>query len=81
MIYDSVTEETPIAQGDIFRSIARVEHQLNPFILSSEELVQKTTWKEVVENTEGNDTPLVGTFAVKKAWAIVISQGKRPNNC
>jgi len=73
MIYESVPDDEPIEQGDIFRSIPRTELSLAKMaIISSNEGAQETAWDELVQ--EGIGEPITAVVGIQPVTAIVISQ-------
>ena len=72
MIYEAVSTDVPIQQGDIFRNIPRVEFSMSQLIVDEgDEEKELTTWDEVVST--GSD-PVTALLPVEPVIGIVITQ-------
>jgi len=73
MIYESVREDEPLRQGDIFHSIPRVELSLATMaVLSSDDGPEETAWNNLIQ--DGLQEPVTAVVAIEAVTAIVISQ-------
>jgi len=78
MIYLPVATTDPIQQGDIFRSIPRIDFNLSSLAVVADgegEAALQTSWKDLVAK-EGNLSagPISAVLAMKSVSAIVITQ-------
>ena len=72
MIYQSVNEDEPIRQGDIFRSIPHLELSLSELTVVDDDHSESTTWETVVESS--GISPVTALVAVEPVFGIVITQ-------
>ena len=70
MIYDFPEPAAPIQQGDIFRSIPRIDAQLAELPVLDEDGSYTTDWRVLAEA----DNPTTAIVAMRPVYAIVITQ-------
>jgi hypothetical protein len=70
MIYEFAAQEAPIRQGDIFRSIPRIDLNLSSLpVKSGKEMVEDDWLRASLKNT-----PVAVLVAARPVWAIVVTQ-------
>ncbi|MCP5524361.1 MAG: hypothetical protein H7A46_22745 [Verrucomicrobiales bacterium] len=72
MIYETVSPEAPIRQGDIFSAVPRIELSLQDLsVLGKEDSLTSVNWRDLVS---GQHVPATVVCAVRPVPAIVITQ-------
>ena len=82
MIYAHVGPDDPIRQGDIFRSVPRVDISLTQLVAISKESPVQTAWKDALKDdslceppSEHNPSPLIrAILPIASVDAIILSQ-------
>ena len=74
MIYDHPAVSEDIRQGDIFRSVPRVDFQLSklPVIVEDEDDPREVSWSALL--AAGGDDPVMAVLGIRPVTAIVITQ-------
>jgi hypothetical protein len=73
MIYETVSPDTPLQQGDIFSCIPKAELSLSMMaVLSKSGDAEETTWQDLVES--GDDRSVTAVVGVTSVMAILVSQ-------
>ena len=74
MIYERVSTQDPIRQGDIFRNIPRVEFSLSSLtVLGTDNELRQVTWRDALQETESPDA-VAAVLPIKRVDALVITQ-------
>lgn len=74
MIYETVSTELPIKQGDVFRGIPRVDFSLSTIaVIDEDDSKRQATWKELLSEN-GQATKVVAVLPMTSVDAIVITQ-------
>jgi hypothetical protein len=75
MIYEPVSPDRPIKQGDIFRSIPRVELSLSRMMVVDSGSLEprEVSWRDMIDECQGN-VSTVAVLPMKSVDAIVITQ-------
>lgn len=71
MIYVDANLQAPICQGDIFRTVPRVELCLQRFAVLDEEAPREVSWGELLDEGDG---PVTAVLPLQSVTAIVVSQ-------
>lgn len=79
MIYERVSPESPIQQGDLFRCVPRVEMSLAQIPVIDGLQTRQTSWRELVKSSSvgqfpENAQPVAAVLAIKPVLAIAITQ-------
>lgn len=69
MIYETVSADHPILQGDIFRHVPRVDFSLATIPVVEDDGTHEESWAEVPLNSE-----IAAVLAVKSVTGIVVTQ-------
>src|SRR3990172_11280163 len=72
MIYQSLNQDEPIRQGDIFRNIPHLELSLSRLAVVDDDQTEITTWQSIVKT--GDTEPLTALVAIEPVYGIVITQ-------
>lgn len=74
MIYEAVTPDAPIRQGDIFQNIPRVDFSLSQLaVMESDGGLSESSWRDYLEEPEG-EPALRAVLPIKPVDAIVVTQ-------
>jgi len=74
MIYETVSTDLSIKQGDIFRGIPRVDFSLSSVaVIDEDETRRQATWRDLLSEN-GGSTEVAAVLPMKSVDAIVITQ-------
>ena len=75
MIYETLSADDPLQQGDIFRHIPKTELSLSKMaILTDDQQTESVNWAELSNNGGGKTKAIIAIVGIESVMAIVITQ-------